>query len=75
MVNHSHSEASTTLLTARIGPNGVAAPITMAHAAAGIAVTHVDPPDAAVQDRMADAQARARSARRAHTIATLANIT
>src|SRR4051794_32759136 len=28
MVNHNHSDASTTLLTARNGPNGVAAPIT-----------------------------------------------
>jgi hypothetical protein len=37
-VNHSHSEAKTTLLTAKIGPNGVATPITIAHTAAGIAV-------------------------------------
>ena len=39
MVNHSHSDARKTLLTARNGPNGVAAPITIAHIAAGIAVT------------------------------------
>jgi hypothetical protein len=34
-VNHSHSAASNTLLTARNGPNGVATPITIAHTAAG----------------------------------------
>jgi len=38
IVNHSHNDARKTLLTARNGPKGVAAPTTIAHTAAGIAV-------------------------------------
>ena len=66
MVNHSHRDANSTLLTARIGPNGVAAPMTIAHTAGGDRGEHVDPADAAVQDRAATAQSRPDLRDRAH---------
>ena len=56
IVNHNHSDAKPTLLTARIGPNWVAAPITIAHTAAGIAVNTLSPSDPSMQNRMTIAQ-------------------